>query len=86
MPYEKQPNSGSLWREAIEKVSQRTGQPYKYYSGDCVIDGKEYWINAFLNTVKTQKGDKEVYNMTFKLKDQQAQKPAVADDGTQIPF
>ena len=70
MPYEKKPNTGTLWREAKERVSTKTGKPYKFYSGDCIIDGKEYWINAFLNTAKTKDGDKELYSISFNPKQQ----------------
>lgn len=70
MNFEKKDNEGTLWKEGKKLMSQKTGREYTSYSGDCKIDGKEYWINAFLNTVKAQEGDKELYRMTFKLKEQ----------------
>ena len=81
-------NKGSLWRERKERVSNKTGKPYGYYSGDCVIDGKAYWINAFLNEVETKDGKKEVYNMSFTLKQQASAEgdATYAADGTKIPF
>lgn len=85
MPYTPNSNSGSLWREAKEKISNKTGKPYRYYSGSCIIDGKEYWINAFLNTVKVNGEDKEVYNMSFNPKETKPE-PLKDENGTVIPF
>jgi hypothetical protein len=64
MDYVQKPNTGSLWNEAKELVS-KDGKPFKAYSGSALVDGKEYYINAFLNDTKT---GKQVYNMTFVLK------------------
>jgi len=69
---ERQDNTGSLWAEGKEKVSA-AGKPYTIYGGDMKLDGKEYWINAFLNETKT---GKKVYDLKFKPKEQTTSTPA----------
>lgn len=65
MAFEQQDNSGSLFLEPKKFTSPKDGKEYESYGGSAKIDGKEYWINAFLNT--TREG-KKLYNIKFKPK------------------
>jgi len=80
MAYEKKPNTGSLWDEPKERTSVKTGDKYTYYTGDHNVEFDvvcpgcghgfvakcDFWINAFLNTLKT---GKRVFNMSFNKKE-----------------
>lgn len=65
MPFERQDMTGSFWLTPKRKTSKTSGREYDSYSGQCKIDGKEYWMNALLK--ETSKG--QVYDIRFKLKD-----------------
>ena len=62
MAYEKKPESGALFRN--DRKEKETHPDYK---GDCLIDGKLYWISAWLNESKSS-GTKYM-SLAFKLKE-----------------
>jgi hypothetical protein len=87
MAYEQKPNSGSLFRN--EK--QREGKQDAEYTGSAIVDGVEYWVNAWVNEVQSgDKKGKKYFSMKFKAKEQRSegssQKPQPADEDEDIPF
>lgn len=84
MPYEQKPNTGSLWRN-----ENREADTHPTHKGDAVIDGKPYWMNAWVNETK---GDppKKYFRVSFKPKDEpRTESPARATDEEMdgdIPF
>ena len=85
MAYEMKDNSGSLFgNEKREKDS------HPHAKGTALIDGKEYWVDAWTNTASN---GKRYQSLKFKLKDQQSAPqgggftPPPADDlDAEIPF
>lgn len=61
MSYEKQDNSGTLG-----KNNSRTKETHPEYSGACTINGKGYWINAWVKTNR-ESGEK-FFSLSFKEK------------------
>lgn len=85
MAYEQKDNSGSLF--ANEK---REKDSHPQAKGTAMIDGREYWVDAWTNT---SANGKRYQSLKFKLKDQQAAPqgnsyaPAPVDDlDDEIPF
>src|SRR5688572_14316161 len=64
MAWEQRDNSGSLHkRPQEERKSERSSE----YSGSVMIEGKEYWIDAWLKTA--QQSGKKFFSLSFKPKD-----------------
>lgn len=79
---EKRDNSGVLF-----KSDRKEQDNHSAYTGSCTIDGKEYWINAWVKDGAKGK----FFSFAFKPKDAAKAKPKqdafedrMADDG--IPF
>jgi hypothetical protein len=69
LAYEAKPNTGSLW-----KNDNRTQDTHAHARGSALIDGVEYFVDAWTNIDK--KGDR-YQALKFKRKDKQ---PSVAPD------
>lgn len=87
MAYEQRDNSGSLF--ANEK---REKDSHPQAKGTAMIDGREYWVDAWTNT---SANGKRYQSLKFKLKDQQSAPPGNGyapppvddlDDDLSIPF
>lgn len=65
MAYETKPDTGSLFRN-----DKRTQDTHAHARGSALIDGVEYWVDAWTNVAKN--GDK-YQSLKFKRKDKQAQ-------------
>ena len=74
MAYEAKPNTGSLW-----KNDNRTQDTHAHARGSALIDGVEYFVDAWTNIDK--KGDR-YQALKFKRKDKQ---PSVAPDRRAAP-
>lgn len=80
--YEMKPNTGSLFR-----VEDRKSDTHPEYSGSALIDGVEYFVDAWVNEVKSgPKAGKKYFSFKFKPKQQQSggsssrQSQSVPDD------
>lgn len=89
MAFEQKPNTGSLFRN--EKM--REGKQDAEYTGSALIDGVEYYVNAWVNEIKSgEKQGKKYFNMQFKPKQQsggsssQQTRQAPPDDDDETPF
>lgn len=60
MAYEMRPNTGTLF-----KNSRKTEPTHAEYKGSALIDGKEYWMDVWVNT--SEKGAKYM-SMKFRPK------------------
>jgi hypothetical protein len=88
MAYEPKDMTGSLFGN-----EKREKDTHPHAKGTALIDGKEYWVDAWTNT--TQNG-KRYQSLKFKLKDQQGERwggiadapvaPPAADLDDEIPF
>jgi len=83
--YEHRENSGALFRN--KRKEQETHPDYK---GEMNVDGKMFWLNAWLNTSKT--GEK-YFSMRLTPKEEQREKPSLRvvgsndpDPNDEIPF
>jgi hypothetical protein len=80
--YERRDNSGSLF---VNDEKHKDTSPD--YSGSCVIDGREYWINAWKS--KSRKGTTYL-RMSFRAKSEIKSNSATAsgtvDFDDEIPF
>lgn len=95
MAYEIKPNSGSLFRNENRRPDKTRddGSVVKdaEYAGSAVIDGVEYFVDAWVNEAKT---GKKYFGLRFKPKQPKAapaptkaaDKPFVDDDISDIPF
>lgn len=63
MAYEIKPNTGSLFAN-----ENRQSDTHANAKGTALIDGKEYWVDAWTNTTA---GGKRYQSLKFKLKDKQ---------------
>jgi hypothetical protein len=75
--------SSVLFRVAEPKTSNDPN-----YTGSCVIDGRRYWMAAWLHTIPQGEREGEEYiSLTFTLADEPAPAPSVppAEDDD-IPF
>lgn len=68
MPYEPRDNSGSLF-----KNDRKTSEKHPDYSGTAVINGEEFYIDAW---IKEPVGRKKFLSISFKSKGQRRQAPA----------
>lgn len=87
MAYQHKPDSGSLFRN-----DKKESDKHPDYKGDALIDGKEFWVSAWINEGKNGK------YMSLKYAEKQAAhdqgiaqaKTAIADDPAviddDIPF
>lgn len=87
MAFEMKPNTGSLFR-----VEDRKSDTHPEYSGSALIDGVEYFMDAWVNEVKSgPKTGKKYFSFKFKPKQQsggssrQSQQPAPIADAD-VPF
>lgn len=62
MAYEQRPNTGSLF-----KNDRREKETHAHARGSALIDGVEYWVDAWTNT--TNSGDK-YQSLKFRRKDE----------------
>lgn len=72
-------NSGTLGKNHRKEKESHPG-----YTGKCEIDGKAYWISAW---VKDGNNNEKFFSLSFKAKDEQAPAPrnsGASDDS--IPF
>jgi hypothetical protein len=76
-------------RGTLGKNERREKDTHPEYTGKCEIDGKMYWISAW---VKEGQGRK-FFSLAFKPQDQQASRPASrqaapqqGDDMGDVPF
>ncbi len=82
MSYEQRELSGSLF-----KNERKEKDTHADYQGTCLIDGTEYWINAWI-----KKGKVTFMSLAFKAKDRQESRsggggqPARKEPGGDIPF
>ena len=66
MAFEQKPNSGSLFRNADKEDDSHAD-----YNGSALIDGQEFWINGWINEIKSgQMAGKTYLNLKFKPKQQ----------------
>ncbi len=88
MAYEQKPNTGSLFKN--EK--KREGKQDAEYTGSALIEGEEFWVNAWVNEVKSgENAGKKYFAMQFKPKQQSGgsssrQQPALIEEDPDIPF
>ena len=61
MAFETKPNSGTLW-----KNDRKTSDSHPNAKGDCLIDGKWYWVSAW--TKRKQNGE-PFQSLSFTPKD-----------------
>lgn len=70
---------GVLFKNVKEKDTQAD------YRGSCEVDGKEYWLDAWINTQKDNQN--KFMSLRFKLKDKQSvQKRESAQSSAAEPF
>lgn len=67
MAFEKTDNSGAIFRN-----ERRDNDKQPTHSGNALIDGKEYWISAWVKDGKKGK----FFSLAFKPKDGGSQRPA----------
>jgi hypothetical protein len=87
MTFEMKPNTGSLFR-----VEDRKSDTHPEYSGSALIEGVEYFVDAWVNEVKSgAKAGKKYFSFKFKPKQQsggssrqQTQSAPIDDSG--VPF
>lgn len=70
MAYEQKDNSGSLFAN-----DRREKESHPHAKGTALIDGREYWVDAWTNT---SAGGKKYQSLKFKLKEEA--RPGAADE------
>lgn len=83
MAYEMKPDSGSLF-----KNDKRDKDTHPHAKGSALIDGVEFWVDAWTNT---DKNGNKYQSLKFKRKDTQAagngwQSPPLDDLDDEVPF
>jgi len=77
-------NSGALFKN----THMREGKQDSEYQGNCMINGIEFWINAWVNTSK--KDGSKYFGLKFRRKNQAPepaeQKTAPVDPDQFLPF
>lgn len=73
MAYEKRDMSGSIFRNRDKRT-----ETHSDFTGDCLIDGQEFWINAW---EKKDKNGNTFFSFSFKKK--QPRSDAAAPQKTQ---
>jgi len=69
MAFEQKPNSGSLFRNEEKK-----SDTHAEYKGSAMIDGVEYWMDGWVNEIKSgEKAGKKYFNLKFKPKEHRSQ-------------
>ena len=67
---------------------RREGGRDPEYQGNCEIDGKQFWISAWVNTSK--KDGSKFFGLKFKPKEEPKSSPKAAeqppDEGDKVPF
>jgi len=88
MAYEQKPNSGILSRN--EKM--REGKQDAEFKGSALIDGIEYWVDAWVNEFKSGANQgKKYFSLKFRLKEQRSgessqQSRQAPPDDMDVPF
>lgn len=80
MAYEQRDNSGSIF-----KNQKKEKDTHPDYTGNGMIDGREYWFSAW---IKTDRNGNRFMSMAFKPKEEQQpreQRTAPADDRKRRP-
>jgi len=70
-------NSGALFRNEDKKEDKHPD-----YKGSALIEGREYWINAWIN--ESKKTGKKYMKLSFKEKEQQQQAPPSVATGRAV--
>lgn len=84
MAYEQKDMSGVLFKNDKQGVETRPDR-----TGNCLIDGKEYWISGW---IKEGKSGQQFLSLAFKPKDEKpeakraAEKPTVDNMKDDLPF
>jgi len=73
MAYQQKPDSGSLFKN--DKKEKETHADYR---GEALIDGKAYFLDAWVNEVKAT--GKKYFGIKFKKKDKQPDSRSTAND------
>ena len=83
MSYDKT-NRGAVW-----KNQKRASEKHPHFTGNCDIDGQEYFVNVWKNDV-SENPKKPLLSLSFRKKEEQAQPAAQAQsldvDLEDIPF
>lgn len=69
MAYERKDNSGSIFKNA-----NKTEDWHADARGSALIDGVEYWVDAYTNTGTKNNSDEKWQGLRFKKKDSQPKK------------
>lgn len=61
----------------LSRNDRRQKDTHPEYTGQCEIDGKQFWISAFLKTAGPQSKTpgRKFFSLSFKPKDQQPARP-----------
>ena len=70
-------------RGAIFKNERQTNDRQPGYTGSLDVEGKEYWMSAW---VKTAKSGKKYFSVAITPKDDNGGGSASADDNEEAPF
>jgi len=76
----KEDNQGALFKND----AMRAGKSDADYTGNITIDGKEYWLNGWINV--SRDGNKKYFRLKAKLKSE-AKKPQARETSfDEVPF
>jgi hypothetical protein len=92
MPYEPQPNTGSLFLEGKAKTS-KTGNPYTSYSGSIFVECPHckqqslFWLNGFKKKIPLKAGgNAEIMDLRINPKAAKTQDEQIKANVDQIAF